>query len=354
MNCPKCGSVVPQSALFCPVCNEPFSAAYPMPQQGYSSTYPYPQQSAPAQPTAGYPPVNPTYPDYSQQGYSQQAYPQQGYAQQGYQAPYQQSYMPYEQPSYPPGYQQPYVYGEHQRGQSAFLSLLSELPHSFLASFRSPAEALGGMLERNDTLTFPLVLGVTLLLCFLCGMTMSRSFVEIVFSLVSSLTGVSLASSASSMSQGVNYVAGRIAPSVGGILVLCQLLAVIVPGLVLTVYLTVFCKQRFSWPVLFGLMTVPTYPTVVAALLSMLASLVAPWLALICALCAITLSYVQLSAMLGFLTGRTDAQLFPARAACLCLALAITLLSMLLAGGSLMNMVYRNVLNLLANVEALL
>ena len=340
MNCPRCGSVVAQGTPFCPVCNEPLASAYQMPQQGYGVGY----QGMPQQPTGGYPPIN--------QGY--QSEQQQGYPQQSYQPPYQPSYPPYEQATYPPGYQQPYVYGEQQRAQSALMSVLGELPHAFVNSFRAPAEALRAMLERNDTIAFPLVAGVSLLLCFLCGMSISRGFVETVFSLVSSLTGVSLASSASSMSQGVNYVAGRIAPSVGGVLVLCQLLAVLIPGLVVTVYLTVFCRQRFSWPAFLGMMTVPTYPTVVVTLAVMLASLVAPWLGLVCVLCGMCFNYIQWSALLSFLTGRSDAQLFSSKAVLFCVSLLLTLLSVVLVGGSLTNVIFQNILGLLSNVEALL
>lgn len=339
MNCPKCGNAVPQGAPYCPVCNEPLPAAYTVPQQGFSQqqpVYPYPQQ--PQQPTGGYPPVNQAY-----QGY------------QGYQAPYsQQNYASFQQSPYPPGYQPPYVYGERQQPQNALMRVLSALPQAFFASFRSPADTLRSMLERNETLAFPLVLGVTLLLCFFCGMTLSRGFVEIVFDSVSVLTGVSLAGSASSMSQGAAYVAGRIAPAMGGVLALCQVMAMAIPGLVTAAYLAVVHKQRFSWPVLAGLMTVSSYPTIVAALLCMLASLIAPWLAVVFALCGITLSYVQLGAMLGFLTGRGEDRAFQPKAICLCLSAAVTLLAILLAGGSLMGLVLNNVLNLLSNVGALL
>ena len=36
MNCPKCGTLIPQGAAFCPVCNEPVSAYV---QPGYMPGY---------------------------------------------------------------------------------------------------------------------------------------------------------------------------------------------------------------------------------------------------------------------------------------------------------------------------
>lgn len=36
MNCPKCGTPIPQGAAFCPVCNEPLSAYV---QPGYMPGY---------------------------------------------------------------------------------------------------------------------------------------------------------------------------------------------------------------------------------------------------------------------------------------------------------------------------
>lgn len=58
MNCPKCGTLIPQGAAFCPVCNEPVSA-YVQPgympgyAQGMPQGYPQPGPGAPMQPPAG-------------------------------------------------------------------------------------------------------------------------------------------------------------------------------------------------------------------------------------------------------------------------------------------------------------
>ena len=58
MNCPKCGTPIPQGAAFCPVCNEPVSA-YVQPgympgyAQGMPQGYPQPGPGAAMQPPAG-------------------------------------------------------------------------------------------------------------------------------------------------------------------------------------------------------------------------------------------------------------------------------------------------------------
>lgn len=362
MNCPKCGSALTPGALFCPVCNEPLSAGYSAPQ-GYQQPYAYPQQgyqdpyqgqsfqpTAPAQQPMGQA-VPGQMPQPTQQpaaGYNTGGFA--AYPQQGYQDPYQgQSFQ-----NFPTGYQPPYAYGEQRPNANPVLSAISYLPHGFLYSFRNPSEVYREMLERNDKLTCPLVTAVMLLLSFLCGMTIMRSFVGIAFSLISTLTGVALASSSASMNQGISYVAGRIAPSVGGIAALCQLISILVPAIVITVYLTAVCKLRFSWPMALGLMTISTYPTVVIALVSMLASLLAPWLSIICILCGIVVSYVQLGALISFATGRTEQQLFVPKAVCLGVSLAVTLGIIALVGGVLMSGVLNRMLQLLTNVGSLI
>ncbi|MDD3334624.1 MAG: hypothetical protein PHI98_03800 [Eubacteriales bacterium] len=354
MNCPKCGSVLAPGALFCPVCNEPVAAGYTAPQ-GYPEQQPtYPPQGFPTGYQQGFP----------QQGYPQQSFPQQGFPQQGYPQQGAGGYPPvnpgypgpqgYQTPFEPQGYQQPYTYGEQRPNANPLLTAISELPHSFMSSIRSPAGLMRELLERNDTFTCPIVAGVVLLVSFLCGMTVMRGVVGTVFSLVSTLTGVTMASDASSMNQGINYVAGRIAPSVGGIAALCQLIAMLVPTIVTTVYLTFLCKLRFSWPAALGLIAIPSFVTVAAALLSMLLSLLTPWLSLVCILCGVVINYLQLGALLSYLTGRDDAQLFHAKAVCFVISIAASLLIMGLAGGSLMNVVLDQMLRLLTNVGSLI
>lgn len=350
MNCPKCGSPVAPGAFFCPVCNEPFAAGYE--QQPYAEGYAgYPQQAFGQRQSGGYPPVG---------GYSA-GYPQQEYAQpqqQNYAQPpaFQQSYAQYgQQGSYPAGYQSPYVYGQTApREGNPFWNAISEAPRSFLTSFRSPAEVLRGLMERRDLVSCPLVAGVMLLLAFLGGMVVLRGFISVLFTAFSAITGVSIAGDAASMNQGINYIAGRIAPSVGGIAALCQLFSMLLPAAVMMVYLCAVCKVRFSWELLFGFITVTTLPTVAVALLAMLLSLLSPWLAVLAMLCGMAVSYTQLGALMSYVTGKTEAQLLPAKMICFCASLLLTLFINGLVGGALLSGVLQRVLVLLANVGSLI
>ena len=112
MNCPKCGTLIPQGAAFCPVCNEPVSAyVQPGYMPGYTQGMPhgYPQpgpgagmQPPPANGAQGMqpPPVNGAQgmqqqPAAQYMGAQQQPYPQQNL--------YRQSYAQYQQGTYPPG-----------------------------------------------------------------------------------------------------------------------------------------------------------------------------------------------------------------------------------------------------------
>lgn len=341
MNCPKCGTPVMPGAAFCPICNEPLQQSPTIPPQGFPNdpNAVYGQQPGYSQ----QPPVN------GMPGGYQQPYPN-GY-QAGQQSGYQPGYPPYQQ-TYPTGYQQPYQYGETR--QNPFSSAMSELPHVFSLSFKNPGEAFHSLLERSDTITGPILCGVVLLLSFFAGMTVARGVVSIFFSAVSSLTGVSPAGSASSMNQGINYVAGRIAPSVGGVTVLCQLISMLVPVLVSGIYLLVICKVPFSWPVIFGLVSIPSIPSAIAALAGMLLSLLSPWLTIVCVLCGMAFSYLQLGALLQYVTGRSEQQLFLPKTACILLSLLLTLLLHLLIGGGLMGNVLNYMIQLLSNVGSLL
>ena len=346
MNCPKCGNILPQNAYFCPVCNEPVA------QQ---AAYPYADAQ---QQTGQNPPVNP-YGAYQQpQAGYQQPYPQQGYQQPqaGYQPPYQQSYAQYgARGSYPPGYQPPFVYG--QPGQSAsnkFLSALSDLPRAFLDSFTKPAEVLRKLMEGQDRLTGLIVAGIVLLMSFLCGMALARGAVSLAFSGLSSLTGVSLAGDAASFNQGVSYVTGRIAPAVGGVAALCQLLGTLCPAAVAMVYLCAVCKARFSWELLLGFTAVTSLPTAAISLAMILLSFLSPWLSLVAMLCGWAVSYAQMGALMEFVTGRTQAQLFPAKIACYSIGILLTSVLVALVGGALMSGVLNRMVTLLANVGSLI
>ena len=136
--------------------------------------------------------------------------------------------------------------------------------------------------------------------------------------------------------------------------VLCQLISMLVPVLVSGIYLLGICKVPFSWPVIFGLVSIPSIPSAVAALAGMLLSLLSPWLTIVCVLCGMAFSYLQLGALLQYVTGRSEQQLFLPKTACILLSLLLTLLLHLLIGGGLMGNVMNYMIQLLSNVGSLL
>ena len=86
----------------------------------------------------------------------------------------------------------------------------------------------------------------------------------------------------------------------------------------------------------------------------MLLSLLSPWLTIVCALCGMAFSYLQLGALLQYVTGRSEQQLFLPKTACILLSLLLTLLLHLLIGGGLMGNVMNYMIQLLSNVGSLL
>lgn len=348
MNCPKCGSVLPPNAYFCPVCNEPAAQPYGYVQPDAQQPGQYP----PAGAYGGYPPQGYAQPVQPQppQPAQPQGYPPQGAYQPGYTAPYEQ------QPTgYPTGYQAPYVYGQQppQPGNRV-LAALSDLPHAFLECFQRPAEVLRRQMEGRDRITGLMVTALVLLMSFLFGMVLARSAIGLVMSGISSLTGVSMASDSASMNQGISYLAGRIAPSAGGVAVLCQLLGMLAPAAVMMTYLCAVCKARFSLELLLGFVTVTTLPTVAVSLAMILLSLLSPWLALVAMLCGMAVSYMQMGALLSFITGKTADELFVPKLICFCASILLSALLVGLIGGAMLGGLAERMMSLLASVGTLI
>ena len=355
MNCPNCGAAVAPGTMYCPVCNAGIGNSFapqqqwaqntqsfqPVYQQGYQQDF-APQQNWQQQSVQS--PVGNGYMDYSgrmQPVQMQQSYPQQTAPAQNYQGYAQQSY---------PGYPQNYGYQQQVPSQpNPLMTILTELPRTFAGCFTRPGEVLRSLVERGDLFTCPIVVGVVLVVVFLGGMAAMRGVVGVLFSLIASLTGVSLASNNASMQQGINYIAGQVAPAVGGIAVLCQLIAIAVPLVVVLVYLCLVRKVPFSWHVVLGMVAVTTMPTVAFALLSMLFSFVSPWLCLLVIIAGIVVAYLQLSNMMNTIVGGTDAQLLPAKMICFPIAILLTLAVLWFVGGNLMGNVFQHMLSLLGN-----
>lgn len=262
-------------------------------------------------------------------------------------------YTPYA--SYPPGYQQPYAYGQPpMRERRGFFTALTELPRAFLEGFTRPGEVLRSLVEKGDFISAPVVAALTLLCAFLGGMVLMRGFVGVLFGAVSRLTGVSMAGTSASMNQGISYIVGRVGPTVGGIAALCQAICMLVPTAVFMVYVCAVCRITFSWGLALNFLAVVSLSTPVAAVLAMALSLVSPWLALLPITCATAVSYTQAAGMLSLITGREEARLFGARVVCVTGSIALTLLLCGLTGGWLMNGVMNRVLLLLGSVGSLI
>ena len=268
---------------------------------------------------------------------------------------YQQSYMQYQQGAYPPGYQPPYAYGRSaQHDEGGFLGALSDLPRAFVESFTHPGDVMRTMVERRDRFSWIIVTGLCLLLSFLCGMVLMRGFLSLLLTAISVLSGTPLASTDASMSPGVSYIAGRVAPMAGGIAALCQLIAMLVPAAVFMVYICGVCRVAFSWELVTSFIAVISLNTVAVSVLAMAGSLLTPWLAIGLILCGMAVSYVQATGMLGLITARPDQQLMFGKLLCVVISLALTLLLCGVVGGLLMGGVVDRVLILLNNVGALI
>lgn len=298
MNCATCGNMLPQGAQACPYCGAPVNA-------------------------------------YGQMG------------------AYQQSYAQYQQGRYPTGYQTPSLYDQTAR-ENGLMHTLSHLPRAFAESFTQPGETLRAMVERRDRLTGPIVTVLVLALSFLSGVVVMRGFIGVLYSFITALTGASMGSTTASMNQGITYIAGHIAPAVGGIAALCQLICMLVPTAVYMIYICLICRITFSWELALGFLAVTSMNTVATSLLSMVLALLSPWLALLPMAVSMAVSYTQAGNMLGLIIARPDAQVQRPRLCLPVISVALTLLLSGLAGWLLMGGVMQRVFSLLHHVGSLI
>ena len=363
MNCPNCGTVLPNGAQSCPACGTFIPGVQDY--NAFSTQSPYSQGFDPtAFSGAGTPPAQ----GYPQGGYAPGAYPQAGgYSQNGYPQDYGQNGYPqgfdpmaygYTQngfDGYPQGYQP--VYGRYNSpmgDRGAFLGALSNLPRVLAGLFRDPGETLQGMMERNDLYTGSVVAGLSLLLTFLCAMTATHSVVSAALPGLSSLLGTPLAGDATSMSQGVNYIAGKMAASVGGIAAFCQLIALVFPAVVTLVYLCVIRKVRFSFLLASNLVALMTLPSIAAAVLCMLGSLISPYVGLVPVFVGVIASDVLLCTLVARITGIPEQQSAPVKIALVCIAELLKIVFMQLIGGSLAVNALGTISGLIATMGSLL
>jgi hypothetical protein len=318
MNCPNCGNVLPQGAPSCPACGMPQSTA----QGSASYAQNYCAIGYIGGNPQGYAAHNPYAPGGNPQGYDPAAAGQAGYSQ--------------EQNSYPAGYRQAYNrYSAPPVHNSEFISALANLPRVIRCLFADPGETLHGMMERKDRYTGAVVVGLSLLLTFLVTILMTRGVILAVFTSLSEWTGVSLAADEASLNQGVNYIAGKMAFSVGGIAALCQLLAILLPAAVALTYLCVVKKVRFSYQLASNFVAIVTLPSIAAALLCMLFSLLSPVPAVLMLVLGDVVSYVLLCALVVWIAGVPQYQLAPVKIAVVCASETLKILLIWLIGGAL-------------------
>ena len=300
MNCATCGNVIPQGAQVCPYCGAPANA-------------------------------------YGQMG------------------AYQQSYAQYQQSQYPTGYQTPYLYDQmSSREDTGLLHTLSALPRAFLDSFTQPGEVLRSMVERRDHLTGPIVTVLMLAMAFLSGVVIMRGLIGELYSFITALTGASMGSTTASMNQGMSYIAGRVAPAVGGIAALCQFICMVIPTAVYMIYICLICRVTFSWELALGFLAVTSMNTVVSSLLSMALSLLSPWLALLPMAASAAVSHTQAGSMLGLITARADVQIQRPKMVLTVICVLVTLLVSGLVGWLLMGGVMQRIFSLLHSVGSLI
>ena len=350
MNCPNCGTVLPNGMQSCPNCGTFIPDA-----QGYSG---FPAQGGYSQsfdPTTygqgGYPQ------GYPQTPYGQGSYPQ-GYGQNGYSQGFDPTAYGYQQggyDGYPQGYQP--VYGSYNaapREHGAFMGALGNLPRVITGIFRDPSETLQGMMERNDLYTGGVVAGLSLLLTFLCAMVVSRSAISSVFTGLSGVLGVSLAGDAASMNQGINYIAGKVAASMGGIATLCQLFALFFPAAVTLVYLCVIRKVRFSFLLASNLVALITLPSIAASLACMVGSLISPYVGLLFLFVGEVASYTLLCVLIACITGQPEQHSVLTKIAVICIAEVLKILFMQLIGRALFAGAMTTVSGLIGTMGSLL
>jgi hypothetical protein len=344
MNCPNCGTSLPEGTQTCPVCGVPMQNARG--QAGYAR-----QGGGFAQ---GFDPT--AYGAAGPQNYGQPPYAQGGGQQRGFDPTagnaggYAQGYD-----GYPSGYQQ--VYGRYSAAPvhgSEFLGAMSNLPRVIRGVIGDPGEALRGMMERNDRYTGAVVAGLSLLMTFLVAILMSRSALAAAFSGLSGLTGVSLAGDAASLNQGVNYIAGKMAMSVGGIAALCQLIALVFPAAVALTYLCAVKKVRFSFLLASNFVAIVTLPTIAASILCMVFSLLSPVLGALMVALGTVASYVLLSELLVWVTGMPRYQTVPTKIAVIGTAETLKVIMIWLVGGALANAAVHAVTTLIGSMGSLL
>jgi hypothetical protein len=338
MRCTQCGSILPPGVAQCPVCGARTDGAQA--REGNRPQYwtPGDPQGAPGGGEYGFSAndsknlqnryATPAFHTYRKQMLT------------GFPENQQADYQGHSRDSFNPG--------------GAFVRALSDLPQVFRSAFDNPTGALQGMMRRGDRFTGGILVLLSLVFAFLAGMILTKAALGTLFSVLSGLTSQQMADSAASLNQGVGYLAGKVAVSVGGIAALCQLIAALIPAAVTMAYLSLLRQVRFSFLLLSGFTAVITLPNLIALLLASVFSLITPYLSLIALFFGQVVSYVLLCTMAVQIAELDSTRAVPAQASLVCLSELTKIILIAVAGGALMGGVIRTLAGLTSSVGGLL
>ena len=244
----------------------------------------------------------------------------------------------------------------------ALLRALLDLPQVIRGAFTNPASTLQGMIRREDKYTGGIVVLLSLIFAFLAGMILTKGALGMLLSTMSGLTGLQLADSAASLNQGggggggggVGYLAGKISVSVGGVAVICQLIAALVPVIISMAYLSLLRQVRFSFVLASGFAAIVTLPILLALLLAAVCSLITPYLSLLILFFGQIVSYVLLCNLAVQLTDSDISRTVPAQASLVCLSELVKILLIAVIGGAMLSGVFQTLSGLTNSVSGLL
>jgi hypothetical protein len=145
-----------------------------------------------------------------------------------------------------------------------------------------------------------------------------------------------------------------VAPSVGGIAVVCQLFALVLPAAVALIYLCTLRRVRFSYQLASNLLAVTTLPSIAAALLCMVFSLLSPVLGILMITLGEAASYILVCLLIAHITGQPEQHSALVKLAVVCVSIVVKLLFIQLVGGSLTASMLRTFASLMSAMGSLL
>ena len=338
MRCTHCGSVIPPGIQQCPICGSYIDTREA--QEDFRVYQEYPKTNY----QQGVPPSARAY-DYTREE------PPKQYATPAFHTYRKQLLHGLQQDMQTP-FQTQSRESFHSGG--SFVKALSDLPGVIKGAFSSPMDTLLGMIRQEDRITGGLVVLVSLLMAFLSAIVMARGVLGSLLSVAGSITGLQLADNTASLHQGVSYMAGKVALPIGGIAVVCQLIAVIVPVAVTMIYLSIMRRVKASFVLLSGFTAIIVLPNLMAMLLAAVLSMITPYLSIVALGFGLVYSYVMLCSMATQLANLQPQRRVQVQASLICISELTKLLLIVGIGGALMNGVIRTLTSLTNSMGGLL